>query len=291
MQRTDIEWVVNPDGSPGYTCNPVKGFCPVACPYCYARRMYLRFKWDKTIRFHASEIEEISTLKKSSTIFMGSTIELFGEWVNFRWLGIIFQWVRLYPQHTFIFLSKCYQNLVKYRAFPKNCYIGLTATDAISFRAAINCLNHINAKVKFLSIEPFIEPFPILPSDIENVNWLIIGGMTIPKAEIANDYMCHLIEKNELLTFPYRSSLWRVLPTADMIRSVISIADGMNVPVFIKDNILDGNPLDLRLAEMRQELPGGVQLKRKEEEVARKKRSHSKRRKPKTKRTSNRRQT
>lgn len=38
MNKTKIEWVKNPDGSPGYTFNPITG-CLNGCPYCYARRL------------------------------------------------------------------------------------------------------------------------------------------------------------------------------------------------------------------------------------------------------------
>ena len=38
MNKTSIEWVKNPDGSQGYTWNPVTG-CLNGCEYCYARRL------------------------------------------------------------------------------------------------------------------------------------------------------------------------------------------------------------------------------------------------------------
>ena len=38
MNKTKIEWVKNPDGSQGYTWNPITG-CFNGCEYCYARRL------------------------------------------------------------------------------------------------------------------------------------------------------------------------------------------------------------------------------------------------------------
>ncbi len=38
MNRTKIEWVKNPDGTQGYTWNPITG-CLNGCEYCYARRL------------------------------------------------------------------------------------------------------------------------------------------------------------------------------------------------------------------------------------------------------------
>ncbi len=38
MNATKIEWVKNPDGSPGMSWNPITG-CLNNCPYCYARKL------------------------------------------------------------------------------------------------------------------------------------------------------------------------------------------------------------------------------------------------------------
>ena len=38
MNRTKVEWVRNPDGSQGYSWNPITG-CLNNCGYCYARRL------------------------------------------------------------------------------------------------------------------------------------------------------------------------------------------------------------------------------------------------------------
>ncbi len=38
INRTKIDWALNPDGLPGYTWNPITG-CLNNCPYCYARKL------------------------------------------------------------------------------------------------------------------------------------------------------------------------------------------------------------------------------------------------------------
>jgi protein gp37 len=78
MQKSKIEWT-------DYTINPVKGLCPVACSYCYARRMYKRFKWDETIRMLEKPFGD-KFYKPGDRVFVGSTMDLFGDWIKPDWL-------------------------------------------------------------------------------------------------------------------------------------------------------------------------------------------------------------
>lgn len=214
MQKTRIEWC-------DYTVNPVKGYCPMACPYCYARRMYDRFGWDKTIRFNAMKtIDELALIKKPSRIFWGSTMELFGSWVEDRWLKHIFHMVELTPQHTHIFLTKQPQNLRKWSPFPENCWIGVTATTAILASAACAWLSLIEAKVKFISIEPLLEWNQPERGRIywqkhcHDIGWLIIG------AETGNRKGKPPLEQAQ-----------------GWAKKIIAKTDEAGIPVFIKDNL------------------------------------------------------
>ena len=123
MPKTKIEWT-------DYSINPVKGYCPTACYYCYARAMYDRFGWDKAIRFHPDVFDNLP--KKPSRIFVGSTMELFGEWVDIEWMIYILGEIKKYPQHTFQFLTKQPGNLAKWD-WPDNAWVGATATDYKTF--------------------------------------------------------------------------------------------------------------------------------------------------------------
>jgi len=206
--KTKIEWC-------DYTINPVKGLCPVGCSYCYARRLYKRFKWNPEIRMEPDWMEELP--KKPSRVFVGSTMELFGEWVEEWMWDSIWQYVNTYPQHTFIFLTKQPQNLIKWSPFPDNCWVGVSATNNGTH---LGDLRNANAKVKFISFEPLLkwdidlihqrEVFPEILKDL-GINWLIIGQCT-----------------------PVKQS---TMPKIEWVKEIVDAADKAKIPVFLKNNL------------------------------------------------------
>ena len=204
------------------TINPVKGKCPVACSYCYARRMYDRFKWNPEIRWDSVGYLKndwgIATLKKPSKIFVGSTMELFGEWVTRMMRQTIFQVTRRYPQHTFIFLTKRPDRLAEWSPFPENCWVGVSCTNDVDFtNRAWKYLKNVKATVKFVSFEPLLG-WRMSVDDTRftlesaGINWVIIGQQTPASVKTA--------------------------PEMDWIRNIVLAADKINVPVFLKDNLV-----------------------------------------------------
>ena len=86
-------------------------------------------------------------------------------------------------QHTFLFLTKQPQNLIKWSPFPDNAWVGVTATDAMSFLEAGRGLEQIEAKVKYISLEPLLDHIGglwmegWLKSGV-GIKWVIIGQCT-----------------------------------------------------------------------------------------------------------------
>ncbi len=217
MGISRIEWLRSPDGRLGYSINPVKGLCPMACSYCYARRMYKRFKWNPEIRYDGQHHLPLDKLTKPSRIFMGSTMELFGDWVKPEWMLDIMATPKSYPQHTFIFLTKQPQNLAKWD-FPENCWVGVTATARRSFNIAIGNLAKIKATVRFISFEPLLNScqhpaLPYLQAVFKegNLDWVILGAET-----------------------PYSP---KTAPKVEWIREIVEAADEAGIPVFLKHNL------------------------------------------------------
>ncbi len=214
MQRTGIEWVLNPDGSRGFTSNPVKGYCPVVCSYCYSRADYDRFGWDKTIRFDDQELAAIGRRRKPAGIFVGSMFELFLK-KYLSWTELIMETIRLCPQHRIYLLTKRPEIMALLSPFPENCRVGVTATGPLMFYNALDNLRQIEASVKYISIEPLLEEIKIPDSVcLSNINQLIIGAQT----------------KN--LSVPYRA------PKMEWVKEIMDVAMAAGIPVFLKNNML-----------------------------------------------------
>jgi protein gp37 len=214
MLKSRIEWT-------DYTLNPIKGLCPVDCKdtqgksYCYARRMYKRFKWDTEIRYEPNEFNGLPS--KPSRIFVGSTMELFGDWINRDWMHMTFAKILARPQHTFIFLTKQPQNLPK--RFPDNCWVGVSATNQEQYYDGVSNIAGIEAKIKFVSFEPLLEQIngggcneEYRLDSIEEFDWVIIGQQTPVSA--------------------------RTQPRIEWIYEIMQAANRSRIPVFLKDNLL-----------------------------------------------------
>lgn len=222
MSRSRIEWLRNPaTGKAGFTENPVKGLCPMDCrnlqnePYCYARRMYKRFHWDEKIRYSSDCFHELEG-GFGDKYFVGSTMELFGDWVGVSWMKDILAWVSQYPNRTFIFLTKEPENLIKFSPFPKNCWVGVSCTDDVMLTKAYAPLRSIEATVKFISFEPLLK-WGMSQNDLGwtleemGIGWVIVGQQNPPKQNTT--------------------------PNPQWIDSISSVCDKSNIPIFLKDNL------------------------------------------------------
>jgi protein gp37 len=208
-----------------WTINPVKGLCPVGCPYCYARRAYGRncnatFK-DKSIRYEPSVWRYLNRAKPGARIFVGSTIDLFHPECR-RWDDSIFEICAACKELTFIFLTKCPENLP--REWPDNCWVGVSATNLVQYGIAGIYLPEIKAKVKFISFEPLLSEIQpdnqysrytteMMAKDFRfaGINWLIIGQQT-PVSK-------------------------KTTPRIEWIQEIVTAADKANIPVFLKGNL------------------------------------------------------
>lgn len=220
----------NPIGWCGFTWNPIKGKCPLACPYCYARRIYDRFHYDPTIRFDAKEFISVEKLKKPARIFVGSTIELFGDWIPDDWILAILEQARKHPQHIFQFLTKCPVRMAQFE-FPGNCWCGLTTTSQedyqVEYLRFVAGIKNNPLPVRFLSCEPLHSNIQFHRYHfIHHVfNWIIIG------AETGN-------------------RRGKIIPKEEWVKNIVEQADEYEISIFMKDNLKP-----YWHGELRQEFP------------------------------------
>jgi len=215
MQKTKIEWVRNPDGSQGYSWNPIKGLCPVGCCYCYAKGFYQRFKiGTKTPWLDHGEFGQ-GKAKKAKGIFACSTFELFHPITQktkpshgMSWRDVIFYAIEHTPQHRFYILTKMPENID--RPMPDNVWLGISTTNTKEYENMTYHLPKIKATVKFLSLEPLFEDINKFAQQdyfaylAHYADWIIIGRLTgygkkyDPKREWIED----LMETSKMYNFP-----------------------------------------------------------------------------------------
>ena len=255
MNKTSIEWVKNPDGTQGYTWNPITG-CLNGCPYCYARKLangrlkqrylannngapqedildygrdmkdpfYPRF-WEERLGdikrgYHyidwSGACEHGASLKG---IFVCDMSDLFGIGIPDQWTRQILETIKRNGKDRFYLLTKQPQNLIKFSPFPESCWVGVTATNNEMYKLAKWHLERIEAKVKYISFEPLLEEIGMSPPI--GIDWAILG----------------------VQSKPYKP------PEKKWVDDLVYLFDRYQIPIFEKDNL---KPL---LGILRQELP------------------------------------
>ncbi len=195
MNKTGIDWCLNPDGTPGYTWNPITGclnhtdgMCKGGNFPCYAYRLattrlkerYLandnfasfpHIKSDVKARLDSELKQEpfwprfwedklfqpMKARKTPKGIFVCDMSDLFGIGVPEQWTDHVITTIKCCPHHRFYLLTKQPQNLVKFSPFPGNVYLGVTVCNQEMFDTAVYYLKMVEAKVKFLSMEPLLD--------------------------------------------------------------------------------------------------------------------------------------
>ena len=164
-----------------FSWNPVTG-CQHNCPYCYARDIAERFytqKFDPSIIPDALAAPLNSTPSKEAAadvgyknVFTCSMADLFGKWVPREWIEAVLTVMREAKQWNFLLLTKFPQRYAEFE-FPENVWLGTTVDCQARVANAERAMAKANATVKWLSIEPLIEPMEI---DFSIFQWVVIGG-------------------------------------------------------------------------------------------------------------------
>lgn len=99
-----------------------------------------------------------------------------------RYIERVFETMAACPQHTFQVLTKRADRLAALAPrlpWPAHVWMGVSVEDARVVQR-IDDLLKVQAKVRFLSLEPLIGPLDDLP--LEGISWVIVGGESGPRA-------------------------------------------------------------------------------------------------------------
>jgi len=186
-QQSRIEWTE-------YSWNPMTGCTKISsgCQNCYAERMARRLKEMGNIRYssgfkvsiHFDLLDVPLKWKKPRLVFVNSMSDLFHEDVPDSFILNIFKVMNKSHQHTFQILTKRSRRLFKMSEklnWTNNIWMGVTVEDKDNIYR-IDHLRKCPAKVKFISCEPLLESLECM--NIENIDWVIVGGESGPNARM-----------------------------------------------------------------------------------------------------------
>lgn len=175
QDENNIEWAL-------WSWNPITG-CKHNCPYCYARDIAERFYPQKfepvflperlAAPFNTPMKPEAEYDIGYKNVFTCSMADLFGKWVPDEWITAVLDVIRQAPQWNFLFLTKFPIRLSQFD-FPDNAWVGTTVDCQARVKNAEDAFRKINAKVKWLSCEPLLEPLQF--SDLGMFQWIVLGG-------------------------------------------------------------------------------------------------------------------
>ena len=228
------------------TWNPVWG-CRNKCEYCYARSIAKRFgiiraeeehrythkylinshiEWKvlenrlKNFKLIFLESQFNKKLpKKPQRIFVGSMSEI-AHWKD-KWVEMVIEKVKQYPQHTFQFLTK-FPEVYSRVKFPKNCWLGTTITKDSDLRDVDVDLYDMflnTDHICYLSIEPIHGS--IKYNFIRCFDWIILG------AETGN-------RKGKVISQP----AW--------IDYIVDYCIKADIPIYLKDSLKDIYPVEIK---------------------------------------------
>jgi protein gp37 len=112
-------------------------------------------------------------------VFTGSMADMFGRWVPSLWVEVVLEVMAENPQWNFLTLTKFPQRLGEFD-IPRNAWMGTTVDMQARVANAEKAFAKIPSGVKWLSIEPMLEPLKF--SKLDLFDWVVIGGASATAA-------------------------------------------------------------------------------------------------------------
>ncbi len=198
--KSQIEWTE-------HTWNPVTGCTKVSagCKHCYAEVMAKRLKamgangYQNGFKLSLlpERLSQPIKRKKPTTYFVNSMSDLFHKDVPFSYVDEVFDVIRQTPQHRYQILTKREGRLLEYFQkvkVPDNVWLGVSVENIKEGLPRIEALKKINAKIRFLSIEPLLEDLGEV--NFSGIHWVIVGGESGNRARpMKEDWVLNIQEQ------------------------------------------------------------------------------------------------
>lgn len=183
--NSPIEWT-------DATWNPVTGCDKISpgCKHCYAERLAHRLQamgnknyrngFELTLQPHM--LQHPVSWKSPKRIFVNSMSDLFHDEVPVEYIRRVFRVMNQADWHHYQILTKRAERLEELSAFldwSSHIWMGVSV-EGKKYLPRIDHLRRTKAHVKFLSIEPLLEPLGKI--DLRGMDWVIVGGESGPGA-------------------------------------------------------------------------------------------------------------
>ena len=184
---SSIEWT-------DATWNPVTGCTQVSpgCDHCYALTFAERFR---NVRGHYFErgfdlqlrpnmLTAPSKWRQPKRIFVNSMSDLFHRDIPDEYISDVFTQMEQIDRHIYQVLTKRPERMRRFvksryveRSAPAHIWLGVSVENN-DFAWRADMLRSVEAKIKFLSVEPMLGPVDAV--SLADVSWVIVGGESGP---------------------------------------------------------------------------------------------------------------
>ena len=210
--KSNIEWTE-------MTWNPVTGCTKVSqgCKHCYAERMAKRltamgaerYRNGFSVTLHPDLVDIPRGWRLPRVVFVNSMSDLFHDDIPLAYIQRVFATMRDCPRHTFQVLTKRSERLsalAPHLPWPENVWMGVSVEDARVLHRVAD-LQSVQAKVRFLSLEPLIGPLESLPLD--GIHWVIVGGESGPQARpMRKEWVKDILRQCRAAKVPFFFKQW-----------------------------------------------------------------------------------